>query len=186
MRTTTHIRYVAEPKHVREVTLNGTTDLEFWSQYLKAEGLAPVRYGDDGQILVVAAEMVYLGLRFTEVSFSVRATLTKSSGSEGMRLLHAFTSSRIFAWCERTIFATPYGHGECHVSVAGPLSVRLDAQGEHVLHVEMSSEQRAATRSGIESWEGPVFLPPYGTANESRLFFGRLSGHTVVYPFSNR
>ena len=129
MRTTTNIRYIAEPQHVREVTLTGTTDLEFWTDYLKAEGLAPVRCGDDGQIVIVAAEMVYLGLRFTEVSFSVRAVLTQSSGSEGMRLLHAFTSSRVFAWCERTIFATPYGHGEGHVSVHGPPSVRLDVLG---------------------------------------------------------
>ena len=183
MRTTTNIRYVAEPKHVREVTLTGTTDLGFWSDYLKAEGLAPVRCGDGGQVVVVAAEMVYLGLRFTEVSFSVRVVLPQSS-SAGMRLLHAFTSSRVFAWCERTIFATPYSHGECHVSVHAPPSVRLDARGEQVFIAEMSTVKRPAIRAGDESWEGQVFLPPRGTANESRLFFGRLRGHTVVYPFS--
>jgi hypothetical protein len=180
-----NIRYVAEPKHVREVTLTGTADFTFWSSYLKAEGLAPVRCGGDAQVVVVAAEMIYLGLRFTEVSFSVRAALTQSSSRPGMRLLHAFTSSRVFAWCERTIFATPYDYGDCHVSVHGPPSVRLDAQGERVLLAEMSSTQRAATRAGDESWEGPVFLPPRGAANDSRLFFGRLSGHTVVYSFSS-
>ena len=184
MRTTTNIRYVAEPKHVREVTLTGSADLGFWSDYLKTEGLAPVRCGDGAQVVVVAAEMVYLGLRFTEVSFSVRAVLSQSSSSAGMRLLYAFTSSRVFAWCERTIFATPYGHGEGHVSVHGPPSVRLDAQGERVLSAEMSSVERTAIRAGNESWEGPVFLPPRGVANDSRLFFGRLKGHTVVYPFS--
>lgn len=183
MRTATSIRYVAEPKHVREVTLTGTTDFGFWSDYLKAEGLAPVRCGDSAQVVVVAAEMVYLGVRFTEVSFSVRAGLIHSSGSEGMRLLHAFTSSRIFAWCERTIFATHYGHGECHVSVQCPPSVRLDAQGERVLSAEMTLVERPTIQAGDESWEGPVFLPPRGTANDSRLFLGRLKGHTVVYPF---
>ena len=101
-----------------------------------------------------------------------------------MRLLHAFTSSRVFAWCERTIFATPYGHGEGHVSVHGLPSVRLDAQGERVLSAEMSSVERPAIRAGDASWEGPVFLPPRSSANESRLFFRRLRGHTVVYPFS--
>jgi hypothetical protein len=184
MRATTNIRYVAEPKHVREVTLTGATDFGFWFDYLKAEGLAPVRCGDGAQVVVVAAEMVYLGLRFTEVSFSVRAVLTQSSSSAGMRLLHAFTSSRVFAWCERTIFMTPYGHGECHVSVHSPPSVRLDAQGERVFNAEMSSVERPAIRAGDESWAGPVFLPPNSTANESRLFFVRLRGHTVVYPFS--
>jgi hypothetical protein len=185
MRTTANIRYVAEPKHVREVTLEGTTDLGFWSDYLKSDGLEPVRYGDDGQIVVVAAEMVYMGLRFTEVSFSVRAALTNSSGSAGMRLLHAFTTSRIFAWCERALFATPYSQGKCCVSVHRPTSVRLDAQGERVLSAEMSSVERPAIRAGDDSWEGPVFLPPRGTAKDSRLFFGRLRGHTVVYPFSS-
>ena len=143
-----------------------------------------MRCGDGAQVVVVAAEMVYLGHRFTEVSFSVRAVLTQSSGSEGMRLLHAFTSSRVFAWCERTIFATPYGHGECHVSLHGPPSVWLGAQGERVFSAEMSSVERPAIRAGDESLEGPVFLPPRGSANASRLFFGRLKGHTVVYPFS--
>ena len=185
MRTTTNIRYVAEPKHVREVTLTGTADFGFWSDFLNAEGLAPVRCGDGAQVVVVAAEMVYLGLRFTEVSFSVRAVLTQSRSSEGMRLLHAFTSSYVFAWCERKIFATPYGHGECHVSVHSPASVRLDVHGTRVFSAEMSSVERLATRAGDERWEGPVFLPPRGTAKDSRLFFGRLRGHTVVYPFSS-
>ena len=179
-----NIRYVAEPKHVREVTLIGTTDLGFWSDYLKPEGLAPMRCGDDGQIVIVAAEMVYLGLRFTEVSFSVRAALSQSSGSAGMRLLHAFTTSRIFAWCERALFATPYSHGKCCVSVHRPTAVRLDAQGARVLNAEMSSVERPVIRAGDESWEGPVFLPPRGTANDRTLFFGRLRGHTVVHPFS--
>lgn len=185
MRTNTNIRYVAEPKHVRELTLSGTADFGFWSDFLKAEGLAPVSNGDGAQVVIVAAEMVYFGLRFTEVSFSVRAALTKRSGSEGMRLLHAFTSNRVFAWCERTIFATPYGHGECHISVAGPPSVRLKAQGERVFSAEMSSSGRAPLRAADESWEGPVFLPPRGAATGALLFFGRLKGHTVAYEFSS-
>jgi len=183
MRTITNIRYLAEPKQVREVTLTGTTDLGFWSDYLKSEGLAPVRYGDDGQIVVVAAEMVYLGLRFTEVSFSVRAALIHSRSSAGMRLLHAFTTSRIFAWCERALFATPYSHGKCCVSVHRPTSVRLAAQGERVLSAEMSSLERPVMRAGDERWEVPVFLPSRGTASDRRLFFARLRGRTVAYPF---
>jgi len=184
MRTTTHIRYVAEPKHVREVTLTGTTDLGFWSDYLKSEGLAPLRYGDGGQVVVVAAEMAYMGIRFTEVSFSVRAALIHSSSSAGMRLLQAFTTSRLFAWCERALFAAPYTHGKCCVSVHRPTSVRLEAQGERVLSAEMSPVERPVIRAGDESWEGPVFLPSRGTANDRRLFFVRLRGYTVGYPFS--
>ena len=44
--------------------------------------------------------------------------------------------------------------------------------------------ERPVIRTGDESWEGPVFLPSPGTANDRRLFFARLRGHTVVHPFS--
>lgn len=187
MHTTRKIRYVAEPKHVREVTLTGTTDLGFWSDYLKPEGLTPVPCGDAAQVWIVSAEIVYLGVCFVEVSFSVRARLTHGSRSAGMRLLYAFTSSRIFAWCERTLFATPYGYGECHVSVQSPTLIRVDAPGRCVLNAAMSPLARSAIRVGDENWEGPVFLPGRDAAGagDGRLFFGRWSGHTVVYPFSS-
>jgi hypothetical protein len=182
--TTTKIRYIAEPKHVREVTLIGPADFGFWGDYLKAEGLAPVRCGDSAEVMIVAAEMVYLGLRFTEVSFSVRAVPVQGNSGAGMRLLRAFTSNRIFAWFERRVFTTPYAHGDCQVSIHIPTSVWLAAQGKPIFSAEMSSVERPNLRTGEERWEGPVFLPPRGRANESRLFFGRFSGHTVVYPFS--
>jgi len=44
--------------------------------------------------------------------------------------------------------------------------------------------KRLVLRAGDENWEGPVFLPSRGSANDRRLFYGRLRGHTVVYPFS--
>ena len=186
------VRYVAELKHVREVTLIGSADFGFWSDCLKAEGLVPLRCadtaqrcGDAAQVWVVSAEMVYLGVRFTEVSFSVRTTLAGNDGTSGMRLLHAFNSSRIFAWCERTLFATPYAYGQCQISIQHPPTVRLDASGGSVLSAEMSPSARSPLRTGHESWEGPVFLPPRGKRGDSRLFFARLSGHTMVYPFSS-
>ena len=37
--------------------------------------------------------------------------------------------------------------------------------------------ERQPSRSGEEGWEGPIFLPG------GRLFFGRLRGHTLAYPF---
>jgi len=183
MRTATSICYVAEPKRVREVSLIGTSDFGFWSDFLKPERLVPVRYGDAAQVVVVAAELGYLGIRFTEVSFSVRAVPTEERGQEGMRLLHAFTSSRVFAWCERAMFATPYTCAECQVSVQRPLSARVTATGGFVFRAEMSPLARAASRAVDETWEGPVFLPPRSAADGIRLFFGRLSGHTTAYPF---
>lgn len=185
MPTSNNIRYVAEPKHVREVSLIGTGDFGFWSDFLKPEKLLPVRWCDAAQMVVVAAEMIYLGIRFTEVSFSVRVVLAGEGSQEGFRFLHAFTSNRVLAWCERAMFATPYTGAECQVSVQSPLLVRVRAKSGFVFRAEMSPLARAAMREGEESWEAPVFLPPGGAAHNSRLFFGRLSGHTVVYPFSS-
>ena len=183
LRKATSIRFVAEPKHVQELSLLGESDFGFWFDYLKTEGLAPVRCGSAAQVLVVAAEMVYLGIGFTEVSFSVRVVLAGEGSREGMRLLHAFSSSRMFSWCERAMFATPYTCAECQVSVQRPLSARVTATGGFVFRAEMSPLARAASRAVDETWEGPVFLPPRSAADGIRLFFGRLSGHTTAYPF---
>ncbi|HUF61192.1 MAG TPA: hypothetical protein VMN36_03885 [Verrucomicrobiales bacterium] len=176
LRTNVDIRYVAEPKHVREVSLIGASDFGFWSDYLRADGLEPVRCGDVAQVVVVAAEMVYLGVRFAEVSFSVRASLPQDSSSAGLRLIHAFTSSRVFAWCERTLFATPYFHGECQFSVHSPASIRVKTRGGDVVGAEMSAQQRLALRARDEHLELPVFLPPRGAASDQRLFFARVRG----------
>jgi hypothetical protein len=183
MPTSNNIRYVAEPKHVREVSLIGVSDFGYWSDFLKAEWLVPVRLGDTAQVVVVAAEMAYMAVRFTEVSFSVRVALAGEGGKEGMRLVHAFTSSQVFSWCERNMFDTPYSYGECQISVQNPISVRVRAKDGVVVRAEMSPLARAATRAGEETWEGPVFLSPRGVAEDSRLFFARLSGHTLTYPF---
>jgi len=163
--------------------LIGTSDFGFWFDYLRAEGLSPVRCGDAAQVVVVAAEMSYLGVRITEVSFSVRVAPTEDFSQEGMRLLHAFSSNRVFAWCERAIFATPYTCADCQVSVQNPVWLNVRAKGGSVFRAEMSPLARPAVRAVDETWEGPVFLPARRAADDNRLFFARLRGHTVVYPF---
>jgi hypothetical protein len=183
MRTGRSIRYIAEPKHVREVSLIGTSDFAFWSDHLRPERLAPVRCGDAAQVMIMASEMRYLGIRFTEVSLGVRVALAADGRIEGMRLLHAFTSSRTFAWCERTFFAMPHRWAECQVSVQIPIWLSVKAVNRYAIRAEMSSVARATTRERDERWEGPVFLSRRCAAEDTRLFFARLRGHTVGYPF---
>ena len=65
MPTSKNIRYLAELKHVHAVSLIGTSGFGFGSDFLKRETLVPVRWGDAAQLLAVAAEMGYLGIRFT-------------------------------------------------------------------------------------------------------------------------
>jgi hypothetical protein len=131
-----------------------------------------------------------MGVRFTEVSFSVLVCGPKPEArQDAVFLVSAFNSSRIFALCERTFFATPYQHADCRVSTASPVSIRLVIGGEGVFSAEMRADNSPTTvvpsRTGQGSWEGPIFLPKRrrGSIKKSYLFFGKMLGHTKWYPF---
>ncbi|HAB17798.1 MAG TPA: hypothetical protein DCE44_15260 [Verrucomicrobiales bacterium] len=188
------IRYVAEPTHAREVSLVGTADLAFWVNRLRKENLRPVERNGRAQILIIGAEMTFMGIRFTEVAFSVPVLVPGCEKPEAVFLCHAFNSCRLFAFCERRLFATPYSHAQCRVSVSESVSIRIMSDGRTVFLTAMSSEspttKRELLRTGEESWEGPVFLPRNGYrragGRDARLFFGRIRGHTRVFPFVQR
>src|SRR5690242_16264692 len=114
----TSVRYVAEVTRVREVSLLGSADPGLWRERLSKENLVPAEREGRAEILIVGASMRFLGIRFTEVSFSVLVSGHEgAAGDGGAFLVQAFNSSRLFAWCERVLFATPYLHGDCHISV---------------------------------------------------------------------
>src|SRR5688572_579796 len=100
------ITYVAELQHVREVSLLGTADLAYWEERLASHGLQAADHDGRAKILIIAAEGKYLGLRFRELSFSVVAYELdeKLRRRDGAFLVQAFNSSRLFAFCERTLF----------------------------------------------------------------------------------
>jgi hypothetical protein len=128
----TAIRYVAEPTHVREVSLLGTADLDFWTARLREEKLQPVQQCGQAQILIIAGEMTYMGIRFTEVSFAVFVSVPEDRTRNAAFLIHAFNSCRLFAFCERQFFATPYSHAECRVSVSEDASIRVSLGGKTI------------------------------------------------------
>src|SRR5262245_27736743 len=111
------IKWVAELAQVREVSLLGTADLAFWKDRLRKESLVPAEKDGKAQLLIVAADSKFMGFRFRELSFSVLV----SRPEEGLPraaafLVHAFNSSRLFAFSERVFFSTPYRHGDVRVS----------------------------------------------------------------------
>ncbi len=184
-------RYAAEVAHVREVSLRGTADLAFWKERLGKENLVPAERNKKAQIMIVGATMRFKGIRFTEISFSVLvAGHEEAAGQGGAFLCQAFNSSRLFAWCERVLFSTPYLHGNCHVSVSPPISIQLVKDGGLVFRAEMQADsqgpRRQPLRMGEETWEGPVFLPSAccGSAAKARFFFAKMKGPTTAYPFS--
>src|SRR5436190_14809837 len=99
------IKWAAKLSHVREVSLLGTADLAYWADRLKAQGLAPDARDGKAQVLIVAADARFMGVPFREVSLSVLAREDAGKTTrEGTYLLHAFNSSRFFAFCERRLF----------------------------------------------------------------------------------
>jgi hypothetical protein len=181
-------RWAAELEHVQEVSLAGTADLAFWTERLRPEGLTPAESGGRAKLLIVAASARFLGLRFRELSVSVLAAPRQaSSGADAAFLVQAFNSSRLFAFCERTLFSTPYLHAGLRLSTSLPARVRLIDRGRVVFDAAMGAEApaRSLSRSGEESWEGPVFLPARrrGAESRRRCFFARIRGRTLAYPF---
>jgi hypothetical protein len=170
---------------VREVSLLGTADLAFWKERLLKEELLPAESNGQAQLLIVAADAKYLGVRFRELSFSVLVSRVE----EGIRrdaayLARAFNSSRLFAFCERVFFSTPYYHGDVRVSASLPASIQLVKKGEIVFQAQMGADAsgpgREPSQVGEDGWEGPIFLPEkrHGSGRQGKWFFARLRGNT--------
>src|SRR5688500_10435635 len=105
------IRYVAKLHQVREVSLLGVADLDYWTRVLEREGLVPAAVDNRAQVLIVAAAAKFIGLRFCEISFSVLvASPDHGTTGDACYLVQAFNSRRFFAFCERTFYSTPYFH----------------------------------------------------------------------------
>ena len=189
----TDIKWAAELAHVREVSLLGSADLAYWADRLRREELTPADHGGRAGVMIIAADAKFMGVRFREVSFSivVRREGAAAAGAQGAFLGHAWNSFRPFAFCERFFFSTPYSHGDVQVSAADPASVELCERGKIVFRAEMrpaagGGPNREASSHGAGGWDGPVYLPGKGaaTGRRGRLFFARLAGDTVAYPFS--
>jgi hypothetical protein len=181
------IKWAAQLSGVRDVTLVGTADVQYWAARLEAEGLAPLVQDGRAQLTIISADGRFMGLRFRELSFSVLA-VCRDGGVEkpGALLVQAFNSRRSFAWFERTLFATPYLHGEVRVETESPASIALSLNGGLRFHVEMRSgvggaAVRTPARVGEGGWNGPVFLPMAGGAK--KLFMADVHGVTETYPF---
>lgn len=180
------IKYVAEIDQVHEISLRGEALVEPWAAEMAALGLQAVCFSDRVATMLSATSARFRGMRFREFSISVLAR-EDETGAEGWYLAHAFNSSRFFAWVERTMFATPYYFGAIEVSAIAPALVHV-AAGNGIISVSMASNApgRQPTRSGPESWEGPLFLPnrTKDSAAQRKWFYARLGGDADVYAFA--
>ena len=126
------IKYVAELAHVREISLLGTADLPYWSARLAEEGLIPATLGGRARVLIVAAESRFKGIRFRELSFSILVAHKATHANEqAAYLVAAFNSRRVFAFCERVLFKTPYSYGDVRIPSLCPPSIQLVKDDEY-------------------------------------------------------
>jgi hypothetical protein len=183
------VRYVAEPKHVEEVSLRGTADLPFWQNRLAREDLLPIVRDGKAQVLVVGARMKYMGVRFTEVSFSI---MVSALGDKvpNFFLVQAFNSFRFFALCEQKLFKTPYAHADCRLALSPAPALQVLLGNETVFQAGVrelaEASPRRSPQTNEECWEGRVFLPKAGNREQhGRYFFARMKGRTDTYPFAH-
>jgi hypothetical protein len=170
-------RFIAEVPHVKEVTLHAAAKLDFWRERLSAERLYPWEQAGAAEIIISATDLHWMGKRTYEVTLGLTVSARADAATrDGLYLLQAFNSSRLFAWMERTFFNTPYSLGRIQFSAQPPAAVTLsDAQG---VMAELSMKPAAApTLEQEEMWQGVIYLPG------GRYFVARLGGHTQVYPF---
>lgn len=181
-------RYNVEISPVREVALRGVADFAFWKDRLQGEGLVPAGDGDRAQLLLIAVDSQFMGLRFRELSISVFVGQISDGGEpDAVFLVHAFNSSRLFAFVERTFYHTPYYHADVRVETRRPASFEVGRRKDVILRAEMSGSSiasRTLVRCGEEGWEGPILLPSAASFSKPKVFFAKLGGHTHVYPFA--
>jgi hypothetical protein len=186
----TTAKWAARLNGVREVSLAGFADLGYWRKQLAPERLAPIEADGRAQVLIIAADARFKGVRFRELSFSIQARpLDGPASVEGVFLVQAFSTNPFFAWCERRLFGTPYFHGWVGVTAALPAAIDLSLAGATAFHAEMLPEApgappRTPRRAADDGWEGPVYLPTPGRrADGGKMFFARVRGLTETYEF---
>lgn len=181
--TAKSVQIVATLPQVREVSIVGTATYGFWADHLGVQNLTPLKVDGRAQILLMATDARFKGIRFQELSVSISLAPGDRPGQQlgaGAYLARAFNSSRLFAFCERKLFRTPYFYGPVEVRASLPASVRLTRKREPLFRAEMGTGG-APESPGVspyeQGWEGPVFLP------SGRLFFARIRGAAQVVAF---
>lgn len=165
--------FIAEIHPVREVSIRGAADLDFWRDRLRAEGLEPEERDGRAQLLMCGAAMKFKGISFAEMSVSVKVARPSS-----VFLSLAFNSSRLFAFSERVFFSTPYRYGKVELETAPRPSLRLIARGRTVFQASAGSD-RKPIEGANEDWEGTIYLP----GGKGKYFHARLAGPASVYRF---
>jgi hypothetical protein len=173
---------------VRDIVLRGTADWSFWTERLAREELAPLEVDGKAQLMLIAVDARFMGIRFRELSIAVSVQSPGGDGDEdAVYLPHAFQSLRLFAFIERTFYHTPYHAAKIRVDAGPPASFEVALPEGPIVRAAMSADStaqaRRPARTAEEISEGPIFLPSRLGQSSRKVFFARLEGLADVYPF---
>lgn len=180
------IRVAAHITQVREVALWGQADLGFWQRVAAREGVAARSVGGQAELMLCATALAWKGVRFRELIVTLAAS-GAAGGDEGFLLLHAFNSNRLLALAERSLFKTPYSHGDIGMRLAAPAAgagFEAGTGGKRTIAAAMGGG-RSFGEAQPTSWQGPIYLPRPGERH-GRHFFVRLSGDQICAPSTLR
>ena len=182
---TTDTKFIAEVRNVKEVLLVASADLAFWQAKLGQEGLFPFNNDGQAELTISATELTWMGRRTNELTVGIAVCARPHADSrDGLFLVHAFTSSRLFAWIERTAFHTPYYYGRIQVRDQLPCSMQLGDASGRLVDIRMTTTPNLNFASE-EMWQGTIYLPRGRSAahRPAPYFVAKLGGATEVYPY---
>jgi len=183
------VKYVAQVSPVREVSLLGTADLDYWREPLARAEVSPRDEGGRVPLMIGATDTRFMGIRFREFTITIFCRDQRGKLPDGAFLAQAYNSVRWFAWVERNVFSTPYDYGVAEVAVEPLASLQLTVGGAVVLRAAMSADnlaRRPPAQAASDGFAGPVFLPPKragGAPNRLNWFYADIAGETTTYSF---
>jgi len=96
------IKYAASLSGVKEVSILGLADLNYWNDMLNPYAIKPLSVDNKAQIQIISAEAKFKGINFSEVSFSVVIEPPPISHKleDAACLIQAYNSNKLFAFSE--------------------------------------------------------------------------------------
>jgi hypothetical protein len=173
---TKRVKYIAEISGGREVALVCAADYDYWQSRAAAEQLTIANVNGAAEIWLSAVQLRWMGVRFNELSISVRL-----AGDSSVLLIAAFNTSRLFALSERLFFSTPYRQERVEVSTQSPEQFALYDGVKPVLSACRGSLRES--QSCDETWQGTIWLPSNHPGTSRKFFYARLGGETHASPF---
>lgn len=157
--------------------------MSFWQARLSSHGLFPFTTTGQADVVISATALYSMGRHTHELTIGVPACERPAADSfDGMFLVQAFNSSRLFAWIERTFFSTPYDLG--HIQLDDHVPARISLADQDGPMIDLHQAPGAVLQhSQDEDWQGRIYLPRRTAegGGPGKYFVARLAGFTEVY-----